>query len=232
METPCMIVREFYIKEMELRYFVGLSQIRFDFYQFLEVNTIIKEEDALQYFFTIIEGLQNNNKESIIQSIKDKYVLNQDHIYIASYYTEKAFFDKTHISKKKNLEFLLYLSTHRQISRGIESFGIDYNELKEGKLTICVISPTNNVDKIFQEILHLLNASEIKLTINNLTIEKITSIINYFEISDNQIKSVLNSYGKSDISDLKNDLGSLYLAVFDIICEKMALLNLEKIKLS
>ena len=227
-----MIVREFYIKEMELRYFVGLSQIRFDFYQFLEVNTIIKEEDALQYFFTIIEGLQNNNKESIIQSIKDKYVLNQDHIYIASYYTEKAFFDKTHISKKKNLEFLLYLSTHRQISRGIESFGIDYNELKEGKLTICVISPTNNVDKIFQEILHLLNASEIKLTINNLTIEKITSIINYFEISDNQIKSVLNSYGKSDISDLKNDLGSLYLAVFDIICEKMALLNLEKIKLS
>lgn len=227
-----MIKRAFYIEERELRYFVGIGQIKFDFHQFLEVNNIKNEEEALKYLFTIIEELQNNNKELTIQFIRDRYVLNQNHIYTASYYTEKAFFDKTHISKKKNLEFLLYLSTHRQISRGIESFGINNDELKEGKLTICVISPTENLDKIFQEILHLLNASEIEITVNILTIEKINRIIDYFEISDNQIKSVLNSYGKSDISDLKNDLYSLSLAVFDIICEKMALLNLEKINLS
>ena len=125
-----MIVRNFYIEAMELRYFIGINQIKFDLNQFLKANSIDDEEEALNYVFNIIEELQEKNKESTIQFISDKYVLNQDHIFIACYYMQKAFFHKTHISNKKNIELLLYLSTSRQISKGFESFGIDYYDLK------------------------------------------------------------------------------------------------------
>lgn len=145
---------------------------------------------------------------------------------------QKAFFHKTHISNKKNIELLLYLSTYRQISKGIESFGIDYYDLKEGNIIFCIVSPMDNLDKIFKDILQKLVANEIELTINRLTIEKINSIIDNYEISESQIKSVLRSYGteKNNIKDFKDNLESLSLALSDLICEKMALLNLEKTK--
>ena len=227
METPHMIKKSFYIEQMEQRYYVGINQIKFDINQFLEDNEIRNEEDALKSLFNIIEELQNKNRESTIQFINDKLVLNQDHIYTAAYYLEKAFFNKSHISNKKNIELLLYLSTHRQIRRAIESFGISKNEIKEGKLTICSISPNNSLHLINKEILDLLKASEIEITVNNITPDKINRIINYFELSDTQIKSVLNSYEISNKINLKNNIDSLSLAVFDLICEKMALLNLE-----
>jgi hypothetical protein len=66
-----------------------------------------------------------------------------------------------------------------------------------------------------------------------LTLEKITEIIKIYEFSDLQIKSVLNSYGIENVylEKPKNNLYNISLAVFDLICEKMALLNLEKIRL-
>jgi len=229
-----MIVRDFYIEAMELRYFAGINQIEFDLNKFLKANSIDDEEEALNYVFNIIDDLQNKNKGSTIQIICDKYVLNQDHIFVACYYMQKAFFHKTHISNKKNIELMLYLSTSRQISKGIESFGIDYNDLKERNIVICIVSPIDNIERINKDILQILGANEIELTINSLTIEKINTIIDKYEISNSQIKSVLNSYGnnKSNITDFKNNLESLYLAIFDLICEKMALLNIEKINMN
>lgn len=227
MEATLMIKRSFNIEQMGLRYYVGINQIRFDLNQFLEENEIKNDEGALNFLFNLIEELQNKNKDSTIQFISDNLVLNQDHIFTASYYMEKAFFHKTQISNKKNIELLIYLSTHRQISKAIESFGINKNKIKEGKLTICIVSPNNSLDLINKEILHLLNASEIEITINKITTDKINRIINYFEISDTQIKPVLNSYEKNDSLNLENNVDPLSLAVFDLICEKMALLNLE-----
>ncbi|MFX1346394.1 MAG: KEOPS complex subunit Cgi121 [Promethearchaeota archaeon] len=229
-----MIVKDFYIEGMDLRYFVGINQIKLDINQFLKVNSITNEQEALNRVFDIIEELQNNNKESTIQFLKNKYVLNQDHLFMACYYMQKAFLLKTNISNKKNIELLLYLSTSRQISKGIETFGIEYNDLKQGNTIICIISPKNNIDEINNEILQILHAKEINLTIDNLTVKKIKSIIDNYEISDLQIKSVLNSYGNKnyDISDYINNLEPFSLAIFDLLCEKMALLNIEKTKIN
>jgi tRNA threonylcarbamoyladenosine modification (KEOPS) complex Cgi121 subunit len=225
-----MIVRNFYIDTMELRYFIGINQIKFDLNQFLKANDIDGEEEALNYIFNIIEEFQNKYEESTIQFISDKYILNQDHIFIACYYMQKAFFHKTHISNKKNIELLLYLSSNRQISKGIESFGIDFYDLKKGNIIICIVSPKDNLNKINEELLQILDANEMDLTINNLTIEKVNTITDKFDISNSQIKSVLKSYGnkKSNVVEFKNDLESLSNAIFDLICEKMALLNIEK----
>ncbi|MFX1374887.1 MAG: KEOPS complex subunit Cgi121 [Promethearchaeota archaeon] len=227
-----MILREFYIEEMELRYFVGINQLKFDTNQFFKNKEIVSEEEVLNYIFKTIEELQDKNKESVVQIINDKYVLSEDHIFTACYYMQKAFFHKTYISNKKNIELLLYLSTHRQISKGLESFGINFHDLKEGNIIACIISPIDNIKKLNKDILQNLNATEIELKLNNLSNDKIKRIIDNYEISDSQIKTVLNSYinEEKNITELNKEIKIVSLAVFDLICEKMALLNLEKIK--
>ncbi len=232
MEFTCVIVKEFYIKEMDLKYFIGISQIEFELRKFMEVKELSDQEEASNYFFKKIEELQNKNKESTIQIIKDKYVLNQEHIFVACYYLQKALFHETLISNKKAIELILYLSTHRQISRGIKLFGLDSDDLNKGKFTTCIISPINNLKNILNDLLEFLSAHEIDITLNDLTPKKITEIIQIYEFSDSQISSVLKSYGIKNINrdKLKSNLSDISMVIFDLISEKMALLNLEKIK--
>ncbi|MBY8990107.1 MAG: hypothetical protein KGD58_05090 [Candidatus Lokiarchaeota archaeon] len=227
-----MITREFYIKQLELRYFVAINQFNLDLNHLLERNKITSEEKVLDHLFKTLQEIQDNNKESVIQIICDKFILNQDHIYIACYYMQKAFFRKTNISNTKNIELMLYLSTYRQISKAIETVGINSHDLKAGNIIICIISPIDNTPKINEEILQILNANETELTLNNMTSEKIKKIIENYNILDSQIKPVLNSYLNKEKSknDVDNEVEILSSAVFDLICEKMALLNLEKIK--
>ena len=228
----CVIVKEFYIKEMDLKYFIGISQIEFELQKFMEVKELSDQEEASNYFFKKIEELQNKNKESTIQIIKDKYVLNQEHIFVACYYLQKALFHETLISNKKAIELILYLSTHRQISRGIKLFGLDSDDLNKGKFTTCIISPINNLKNILNDLLEFLSAHEIDITLNDLTPKKITEIIQIYEFSDSQISSVLKSYGIKNINrdKLKSNLSDISMVIFDLISEKMALLNLKKIK--
>jgi tRNA threonylcarbamoyladenosine modification (KEOPS) complex Cgi121 subunit len=233
MEFTSLIIKNFFIEEMELNYFVGLNQINFDSNYIIENLEIKDKGDPIKILFGLIENIQKDNNELVIQFIKDNYVLNQDHIFTACYYLQKAFHHKTNISNSKNIELLLYLSTKRQISKGIESFGIDMKDLNKGTLTTCFISPTNNIERINNKLLQILKAKDVKLTINDLTLEKINRINQYFDLNNMQINSILNSYGtkQKDILENKKDLNNLALATFDLICEKMALLNVERTKI-
>ena len=234
MEFTCLIIKDFYIEEMELKYFVGLNQINLDTNRILGTHEIKGKEDLFEYLFGIIEHIQKKNDDLIIQFIKDTYILNQDHIFTACYYLQKAFYHRTNISNSKNIELLLYLSTKRQISKGMKSFGIDTQDLKKGKLTTCFISPIDNLEQINRDLLHALKTNEVEFTINDLTLEKIKGINRYYDINNAQIKSILNSYGikDKDILTQVNNLHDLSLATFDLICEKMALLNIEKKKVN
>ncbi len=212
-----MIVKNFYISDLNLKYLVGINQIGiFDI--------------TLDSILNLTEKIQNNHKNSTLQFFSDKYILNQDHIFTACYYTQKAFTDKTNISKRKNIELLLYLATNRQIKNALEAFGIN---LKSDKIiSYVIISNENNLNKINEEVLESLGANEIELTINHQNLKKFNQIKSYFEISDNQINSVLNSYGVEEFNTdlIANNLNNLFLAIYDLICEKMAFLSLEKIK--
>ena len=224
-----MITREFSIKDLNLHYYIGINQIRIHFDKIIDFNNIVNEDKALNEFFSMIEEIQNKNENSVIQFIKDKYILNQDHIFTACYYLEKAFLQNVNISNKKNIELLLYLATNRQINKSIEDFGINYSDLNKNKLIYCIISPQNNLSNVRVELSNILGAEEVELTINDQTIDKINNIKNYFEVSDNQINSVLKSYG---IIAHNSDLGLNFVvsALYDLICEKMALLYVEKAK--
>jgi len=225
-----MIVRDFFIKEMKLRYYVGVNQISLDVNQLLKKHNLTGEKEVLDYLFKVVQETQDNNEGSVIQFINNKYVLSLDHIFIACYYFQKAFFQKTNISNKRNIEFLLYLSTYRQINKAIDAFGVNLHDLEKGNVIICIISPINNIDKINNEILQVLYTYEIEITINRVTQEKINTIIKKYEILDSQINSVMKTYNKR-IIDSDDNLETLSLAVLDLIYEKMALLNLERGKL-
>ncbi len=222
-----MIVKEFNINEINLKYFVGINQIRINLNYLSNICSTSSEKELLDSFFRTIENVQNRFKNSVIQFIKDKYVLNQDHIFTACYYFQKAFFYKSNISNKQKIELLLYLATNRQISKSIHTSGINSDDIRKGKLLFCIISPINNLKSINEELLQILKANETKLTVNVQSSEKFNLIREYFEISENQISCILNSYGV-DSNSPNNNLDSKFSAIYDLICEKMALLNLEK----
>ncbi|MFX1315663.1 MAG: KEOPS complex subunit Cgi121 [Promethearchaeota archaeon] len=227
-----MIIKEFQIEDLNLHYFIGINQIEIDLNKILELNNITDQKELPDLIFTKIETLQNNFSNVIIQIINNKYILNQDHIFTAGYYLQKAFLQNLNISNKRNIEFMLYLSANRQISKGFEAFGITDIVLEKRNLITCIISPINNIDEINRNILLNLNAYEIDITINNQSIEKFNRIKRFYEISENQIASVLKSYGIYKINEeqLYDNLNALFLAVHDLLCEKMALLNLERAK--
>ncbi|MFX0187510.1 MAG: KEOPS complex subunit Cgi121 [Candidatus Hodarchaeota archaeon] len=213
-----MIVKDFYISDLDLMYFIGINQIHSE----LKIS--------LDFLFNLIEKIQKDTN-TMVQFFSDKYILNQEHLFTACYYVQKAFFNKVNISKRKNIEFLLYLASKRQIKNAIEAFGINDSDLESGMISYIIVSNENNLNKINDEILQNLKANEIEITLNNKNAEKFNQIKSYFEISNNQINAVLNSYGVKNFSNklIPNNLDNLFLALNDLICEKMALLSLEKI---
>ncbi|MFX0057036.1 MAG: KEOPS complex subunit Cgi121 [Candidatus Heimdallarchaeota archaeon] len=213
-----MIVEEFLIKEIELKYLVGINQIK------LKSTNL-----ELEKFFNIIKEVQANFKDSFIQFFNDKYVLNTQHIYYACLFTQKAFFYKTNISNKKELELLLYFAGKRQIKQAIKDFGIDNEQIKKGIINLCIISSDQNINRIGNYVNSELKGVESNFTINEMKIEKYQNIRRYFGFSDNQIKSIIYSYNikKSIEIPNQNNLPDLYLALNDLICEQMALISLE-----
>jgi tRNA threonylcarbamoyladenosine modification (KEOPS) complex Cgi121 subunit len=218
-----MIVRDFSIKDLQLRYYVGINQIILDVNYLLKNNNLTGEKEVLDYIFKHIQDLQDINEDSIIQLISDKYVLSPDHIFIACYYVQKSFSQNTYISNKKNIELLLYLSTYRQINKAIEAFGVDLQDLREGNVLLCIISPVDNIEEINDKILQVFKAKETEISVSNISRKKIQNIIKKYEILDSQIDSVVKTSEESD-----TNLEVLSSAVMDLIYEKMALLKLEK----
>jgi len=215
-----MIINNFKIKEINLSYAIGINRIKISSPRF-----------NVDHLFEIIEIIHNKYKDSIFQFFDDKYVLNAEHIYNACYFVMKAFLHKKNISNKRELEFLLYIATKRQIKSAIEDFGIDNKKIRDGILNLCIVSSEENLNLINDGIIKTLNASEEETTLNHITIEKYEIIKNYFEITDNQIITVLKSYGikKNEDSITNEKLNYLSMALNDLISEKMALLSLEKV---
>ena len=227
-----MITKKFTIDDLGLTYSVGINQININVDKLIENYKLKNETDTLNYIFNLIEEIQGNYEESIVQFFSDDFISNLDHIYTACYYIQKAFFNRVNISNSKNIELLLYLNATRQIKIAIESFGIKVSNLKSGKLNYCILSNENNLKEINSSILEKLLASEIELTLNNKSKEKFEKIKNFYNFSNNQINCVLNSYGLISINEnqIINQLENIFLAIHDLICEKMSLLSLEKFK--
>ena len=213
------MIKEFNVSE-NLKYFVGINQISIDLAALLDENKLENQAQVLDIIFDVIEKVQTTFKKATIQFFSNEYVLGQNHIFNASYYMEKAFLNNINISNKKNIEILLYLATKRQIKIGIEAFGIRYLDVKKGELHYCIISHENNIPEINEEILHLLQAKELKLNLNHRSFDKFDRIKTFFEITDNQIITVLKSYGitNKNKDPMSYKLEDLYLTLNAFSC--------------
>ncbi|MFX1501592.1 MAG: KEOPS complex subunit Cgi121 [Promethearchaeota archaeon] len=221
-----MIVKDFKIRDLNLKYFVGINQIKISLNGIIGSNKEDNEEQVLNQLFDRIKEIQDKYQNTVVQFFKDKYILNEDHILTACYYLQKAFIKNKNISNKKNIELFIYLAANRQINKSIEGFGIDISDLRKNKLNYCIISPQNNLNDIYLNISSAFSAEEEVLTLNNQSINKIKLIKSYFEITDNQVNCILKSYG---INPNNSELNLKYVvsALYDLICEKMALLYAE-----
>ena len=200
-------------------YYVGINQIEIDPNK-VQINELVELNEIVHI----------HHKDTVLQFFNDRYVLNPEHILHASYFVQKAFYASNNISKKKNLELLLYLAANRQIKLSLDRFGVkDYN-LTNKKINFCIISSEENLKQVNIEINRYLHSKDISLDLGKLSFDKFDRIKKYFEFSDDQILTVLSSYGykndKKEINPL--NLERLYEALNDLICEKMALLSLEK----
>lgn len=215
-----MILREFNFNNPSHRYWVALSQIQ-----------ISSSDLSLDEMFGLMETIQNKYDNSVLQFFSEKYVLNIEHTYNACYFLEKAFLNKKNILNKKSLEFLLYLATKRQIKSGIEDFGIQLIDIKNGLLNSCIIASEENCSQILNDIKNKIGGTEVPNTIDGKSYEKFLTVKNYFQFSDLQIRTVLNSYEimEAKYKLEKVDLTHLYLALNGLIREKMVLLSLEKV---
>ncbi|MBN1801235.1 MAG: hypothetical protein JW891_06985 [Candidatus Lokiarchaeota archaeon] len=222
-----MIIKEFYNRELDLEYSVGINCIRIDFKNFLNKFNIKNQKNALNHLFNLCKDLEGPNDKTTVQFFKDKYLLCQDHFFIACYHVIKAFASGINISNSKNLELLLYLSSNRQINQAVEAFGIENDDLIAGKLSYCIISESGYIVDKNKELTDLIDAEELDFPFKYDDVEKIDEIKHYFEVTDKQIKVVLNSYERVKRKD-KSDLEIKSMALYDLICEKMSLLNIEK----
>jgi tRNA threonylcarbamoyladenosine modification (KEOPS) complex Cgi121 subunit len=200
-------------------YHVGINQIEID-----------PKEIQIKELVELIEVIQSQHEDTVLQFFNDKYILNLEHVLRACYFVQKAFYTKSNISNKKNLELLLYLATKRQIKLSLECFGVNSYNLHNKRISFCIISLKDNIHQVNIEINSYLHSKDIGLNLGNLSIDKFKIVKKYFEFSDIQVLTVLKAYGHNndefDIKILK--LKSLYEALTDLICEKMALLSLEK----
>ena len=222
-----MIVKEFTIDDLSMKYHVGINQIKFDYLDILKSNNLKNEEDVLTFLFNLIDTIQSKFKDCVVQFFKTKYILNPEHVFLACYFVQKAFYRNINILNKKNLELFLYLSAKRQIKNGIDAFGVSIEDLKNSILTYCIISPDNNLNQINKELIQHLNASEIDFNLEINDIKKCDIIKDFFELSNNQINTILKSYDKAGAQENKA-LSRQVLAMQDLICEKMSILSLEK----
>ena len=195
------------------------------------MNRLDNEEEALEFIFSMIPHFSSKYENFFIQFLNSELVLNEEHIFKAIYFVQRAFQSKINISNSKSMEVLLYLSTRRQIKKSIDAFGVKLSHLKDGKITFILVSSNNKLDMINQEVTKKFGVKKSVITINESSIEKFNRIKGFYDISDNQIKSVLNSFGHLNFDVEPRNLKNLIQALHDIICEKMSLLSLEKIKI-
>lgn len=221
-----MITREFEILDLKIHFYAGINQINIDLNEITTKEKIKKESNIVDFLINFSENIQNKYKNSILQFFSDTFVLNENHIFTACYYVQKAFVNNQNISNKKNIEFLLYLATNRQIKNAVEAFGITLDDIKKKRLSYCIISSENNLNSINNEVVECFHVKEQDFNLNYESLEKLNRIKNFFEISDNQINVVLNSFDNTGLTNNKLELS--FNALYDLICEKMALLSIEK----
>lgn len=217
--------------------YLGFDDLKINIKYLKEKYNLQDNDDLINLFLTLISKLERQYSPSTIQIFNSEFVISPEHIITAFYHTYKAFNNKINISNQKNIEFLLYLSTNRQISNALNFFGIKIEDIDQDSsinIGYFIASYENNVNLIKKRIIEKLNAFEGISLITEKSLTKLQKIIDFFNISISQLEIYFHSHEKEFISDNfleNNNLNDLYNICLEIILEKMVLLSLEKVSI-
>lgn len=217
--------------------YLGFDDLKISIKYLKEKYNLQDNDDLINLFLTLISKLERQYSPSTIQIFNSEFVISPEHIITAFYHTYKAFNNKINISNQKNIEFLLYLSTKRQISNALNYFGIKIEDIDQDSsinIGYFIASYEDNVNLIKRRIIEKLNAIEGISLITEKSLTKLQKIIDFFNISISQLEIYFHSHEKEFISDNfleNNNLNDLYNICLEIILEKMVLLSLEKVSI-
>lgn len=149
----------------------------------VELKEEMNRSELLSYFEKMISSDSNI---LAVQSFRQDSVLNQNHLFSAVYHSWNAFKTENMISKSLSVEFLLYLSGQRQITKAFEMFGL-----------------SDRVKNFSIIIFHIETLIELKDYITNSPLGSICSKTSYLKLSDtlSKRKELANLFSYSYLND-------------------------------
>jgi len=192
----------------------------------IEYNT---EKMSQEELFEILKKIQKKYPKSIIQLFSTRYLINKKHLIYAIYFSLKAYLRKTLISHRPSIELLIYLSANRQIREGINTFGMNEQELKKGIINYCIATDEPKSSEINGEFLQHFEYKEKPLQLKITSTDKFNQIKTLYSVKDIQLTTKLNSLGiqRNLHPNSEEEIDILSSALCDIVVEKMVLLSLE-----
>ena len=161
-------------------------------------------------FLKLIHTEKSSNLEA--QVFNAERVATWQHLYFAVLDALTAFKNETNISKSLAMETMLYASAQRQIRKATETLGVRPSSTKVAMLIVGKKPEDlkSTLSKISKQI-----EAERDDAILDLTEEKITNIQRTFEISNEELGTVMKGHDKKK-------------ALVDLVIERMALVAADR----
>ena len=165
-----------------------------------------KEISLIDYFIQLKEDIWEKFKISF-QIVNPKYLISEDQLKLILHHVYSSFSSKTNISKQYGVEFLLYLSHERQITKAIEKVGIiSPNELNDmNEIVICEIL-FGEPEKLKQAVKFLENKISISKhsQFKYLEINEWETFMETYQISIDHVVNILRGYNTKIKEQIKS----------------------------
>lgn len=146
----------------------------------------VKIENVDRFFVLVKEKTGN----ACVQFFDAKLIAGWQHLYFAALNAVNAFKNKLNISNNLGIEILLYASAQRQIKEAMRLIGIHPNSRE---VAVVIIANTRSeASSVLDKISVLLTGSTLDDRILELTDDKVKGIRRFFEISDKELKIMVD----------------------------------------
>ena len=204
------------------------------------VNEIPLQNEQPSYMYQLIQLKRDIRKKFNIsfQMFSSKFVISEDQLKFILHHVYSTFSLKSNISKHYDVEFLLYLSHERQITKAIEKVGVknpnEKNEISYGEILFGEPEKLEQAIKFLDDKIDICKHSQFKYLEPN----EWEFFMKTYQISIDQVSNILrgNNYtlkGKiNSLDDLKDSTSSDLIreAITDAYNTGMVKLFLENFK--
>lgn len=171
--------------------------------------------------------------QTTVQIFGLQKILSEKHIQYAVHFANKAFSSGKNISNNRGMEYLLYLSTTRQISEALNLVGIEIKDSTEKLVFGYIISGNSEQDihSSYEDLTKLLNSKDLQQEEWDLNKkERLKSVVKTFKISDFELENsfaLINTLNKGKNDEKLGQNSGYEGAILRCLIERMALLSLD-----